>query len=180
MIIFDEHYMEESIQKLFRAIAHSRMGRAVRHVANGMRRILLGLWWVVGRVDSFFIVSGFFVCTGMVQLFLVLSNAPISAFDMITQNEITQMWLAAGFVLLGWLTGYSKSMVLITVAALVMIGYGVAVLYGVGVGDIDSRGLTVFVNQIFLSLAVLRSSWAEYQKARLREGLASMRAANNG
>ena len=180
MNFLDERTMDETIKRLRTGANNWRLTRRLKRIGDGMRRLMLFLWWLVGRVDSYFICSGFLVLVGFTQLAITQTTAPAGALVVIERTANVPGWFVAlSFVVLGWLISYSKSPVLLTLGALMLFGYAGALIYGTATATVDARGWLGALYVIFGALGFWRASYAEMQLDTVTQTVAALKAAKD-
>lgn len=153
------------IDVLRRGMDRTSSAKGIRRILNGAKRAVMFVWRLVGGMDSSLILSMYFVLMGVVLILLNVRylDQP-TVLNVWSTDQDMRLLIAVGFVLLGWMIAYTKSLVLLTVGAMIAIVYGVSSIAGVQEDILSFRGLTVFAQNVPFALAILRTSYVEIQR----------------
>lgn len=176
--MFDERFMQEQIEAMKASIARSSRLQRLKRLWLGMQRVLLFWWWLIGRIDAHFAMSGMFVFTGFVQLAIALNEVPAGGMTVIEDTAgVSGAVLALIFVTLGWLIAYTRSVSLLTLGGFVLFGYALAIIYGTFTGQISLLGYLAAVYIVFGTLGFLRASYSDTaERLKYEKALAAVRA----
>ena len=175
--MIDDTIMNEQIEAIRNHLRQSSRLQRFNRLAIGLQRLILFFWWIIGRIDSYFVCSGFFIFVGFTQLAIVNSSVPAGGLTVIEQTvNIPGGMVALIFVTMGWLIGYTRSAALLTTGAFILFGYAGALIYGTFNHTVDLRGYLAAIYIIFGTLGFWRASYAEMQRDKYERALASVKA----
>lgn len=176
--MFDETFMQDQIEQIRQAVTRSPRLQRAQRVWYGLQRLLVFWWWLIGRIDAHFAMSGLFVFTGFVQLAIALNDGPARGMSMLEDAAgVSGGALALMFVTLGWLIAYTRSVQLLTLGGFVLFGYAAAIIYGTFTGAISQLGYLAAVYIVFGTFGFLRASYSEtIERAKWQKALAAARA----
>lgn len=171
--------VEAAVKQFQQDFQHSRLIKAALRVGKGINRAVLALWWFVGRFSAYALISSFLILMGFIQALLTSSDAPPSAFDIITSHAGMQYLLAAIYAFIGWYIAYARSKTLLTVGSIMIVMYGIVVGYGIVTNTFSMRGLTSVLLNVYFGILAIRASWSEHQRKKYEKALAIATAAND-
>lgn len=139
--------------------------QGLRRVYCGAKRAILFVWGAIGQIDSSLILSMYFVLMGIVLLLLnVRYVEQVTVLNLWSESVDVRLVMAVGFILLGWMIAYTKSLVLLTLGSMIAIVYGISAVAGVRSDLLSFEGLMVFAQNVPFALAILRTSYVEIQR----------------
>lgn len=164
--------MDEQMKKVQERLNTLLNNSHIRTVWKGFRAVLRLIWWSVGQIDSYFIVSALLVGRGLIEFYILL-NSPATMTGLGAVSSTNAIGLATLMILLGWVTSHFKRVELLVLALGYWVYYGGAIVAATLAGRIPPTGYAAALYVVLLSIAVIRASYAEVQRQILLEQFAT-------